>query len=328
MMQQMPFTEYLAAAKSFIETHDNFLVISHINPDGDAASSTCAIGWLLQTLGKQYTMVNADVMPDRFDYIQGIKQIRRAAELDESTSFQHVICVDCADYARVGDAQSLVHENAVMLNIDHHVSNKRFGHVHLIDVEAAATAQVIFSLLSFMQIPLDRAVAECLYTGILTDTGGFRYQNTTPKVLEVASKLLEQGVQPTEIAKVSLEQLTMSHISMLQRALTTLKFNESGKLAYVVASMQDLQETGATADDLDGIVRYPVNIKGIEIGILFKQLEERKFKISFRSNDYVNVSEIAGSFGGGGHLRAAGCNVDGSLEDVIRLVVSAAEQRL
>jgi phosphoesterase RecJ-like protein len=318
----------LLNAKQFIEGHDDFLVVSHINPDGDAASSTCAMGWLLKKLGKRFVMANIDSMPARFSYLTGIDSICSLEQLQDSPKFRTIISVDCADYYRFGELHNCFTSDARMLNIDHHATNGMFGQANLVDVTAAATAQVIYSLLEYMNIELDQEVAKCLYTGLLTDTGGFRYQNTTPRVLEIASILLSHGVSPTEIARISLECITPSHVAMLQRALTSLSFNENGKISWVVATSNDLKETGATADDLDGIVRYPVNISGVEVGLLFKQLAAQTFKVSLRSNDVVNVSKVASLFGGGGHIRAAGCTVQGELDEVIQQVVGACEQAM
>jgi phosphoesterase RecJ-like protein len=315
-------------ARQFIEANDDFLVISHINPDGDAASSTCAMGWLLNKLGKRYVMSNIDAMPNRFSYLTGVANVRNLQELQNFEPFHHVISVDCADYYRFGDLHSRFHPEAKLLNVDHHATNSLFGTSNLVDVTAAATAQVMFSLINYMNIELDLDIAKCLYTGLLTDTGGFRYQNTTPKVLEIASILLSHGVSPTDIARIALETITPAHVAMLQRSLNTLSFHESKRIAWIVATTTDLAETNATADDLDGIVRYPVNISGVEVGLLFKQLSNRKFKVSLRSNDFVNVSQVAALFGGGGHIRAAGCTVEGDVQDVIEQVVNACVKAL
>ncbi len=318
----------LEEAKRFIELNDDFLVISHINPDGDAASSTCAMGWLLNKLGKRYVMANMDTMPTRFSYLTGIENVQLLQGLQKYEPFNHVISVDCADFYRFGELNTVFHEQAKLLNVDHHATNSHFGSSNLVDVTAAATAQVMYSLINYMNIELDLDIAKCLYTGLLTDTGGFRYQNTTPKVLEIASVLLSHGVSPTEIARIALETITPSHVAMLQCSLNTLSFHDSKKIAWIIASANDLMLTGATADDLDGIVRYPVNISGVEVGLLFKQLSERSFKVSLRSNDFVNVSQVAALFGGGGHIRAAGCTVEGDLHEVIARVVSACEKAL
>lgn len=328
MMMQGEFDESLRAADAFLRANDRFLVVSHTNPDGDAAGSTFAIGHVLRQLNKQYVLANIDAMPKRFSYLDGYRDIVGEHQLQQIDRFCHVIAVDCADAARFGQLQPYFAEDFQLLNIDHHATNTRFGTINLVHVEAAATAQVIQELVEHMQLPLNNALAECLYTGLLTDTGGFRYQNTTPQVLDLASKLLHTGVNPTAIARVALETVTTSHIEMLKRALATLTIHSSGRVAWVLASLDDLRETGATADDLDGIVRYPVNIEGIEVGILFKQLTAIEYKVSFRSNDVVDVSAVAAIFGGGGHIRAAGCTVRGEWNQVLRDVMAAVERVL
>jgi phosphoesterase RecJ-like protein len=219
-------------------------------------------------------------------------------------------------------------DDAILLNIDHHASNKGYGHVNLINRQAAATVQVIADLIEHLALTFDQQIATCLYTGLLTDTGGFRYQNTTSEVMKLASKLLSFDVDPTEIAKIALERVTKSHVAILQKALSTLTFHNSQRIAWIITSTEDLQSTGATADDLDGIVRYPVNLEGVEVGLLFKQLSDKSYKVSFRSNDYIDVAEVASEFKGGGHIRAAGATIEGELDEIIQSVVTAIERRL
>jgi phosphoesterase RecJ-like protein len=325
MVNQDVLHEQRLAAKHFIENNNEFLIISHVNPDGDATSSSCAIAWLLSKLGKTYTIANMDRFPQRFSYIKGYDKLLTYHDLEKLPLFTNVIAVDCADFNRFGELNLRFDSSVTLVNIDHHATNIGYGHLNLIDTSAAATAQIIYEWIKYFEVPFDENIAKCIYTGLLTDTGGFRYQNTTPKVLAIASELLSFGVNPTDIARISLETITTSHVAMLQRALQTLVIHPSGKIAHVVCSLEALQHTSATADDLDGIVRYPVNIQGVEVGILFKQLSDYSFKVSFRSNDWVDVARIASRFGGGGHVRAAGCTIEGSLDNVVDLVIQAVE---
>jgi phosphoesterase RecJ-like protein len=328
MTSALAFHQQLEEAKQFILLHDDFLVVSHINPDGDAVSSTCAIGWLLERLGKRFVMANCDSLPIRFSYLHGFSQVQKLSNMAANRKFKYIIAVDCADAYRFAEMSERMADDAVMLNIDHHASNKGYGNVNLIDRQAAATVQVIAELIDYLAVEFNQQIATSLYTGLLTDTGGFRYQNTTSKVMQLASKLLSFDVNPTEIAKIALERVTKSHVAILQKALHTLTIHPSQKIAWIVTNNEDLQATGATADDLDGIVRYPVNLEGIEVGLLFKQLSDKCYKVSFRSNDYIDVADVASEFNGGGHIRAAGATIEGDLDEIIASVVSAIERRL
>lgn len=317
----------LAEAARFIREHDDFLVVSHVHPDGDAAGSTCAMGWILEQCGKRYRMINESPMPGRFRYLWGWERIDRYEPGDPFRPAA-AICVDCADFARIGAVRSMIGEPADVLNIDHHPTNDRYGTVHLVKDNASATAEILYDLIGEMGLSWDRSAAECIYTGLLTDTGGFRYSNTTPRVMDIASELLTFGISPGEIAGMALETISLAHIRLLHRALSTLSFTEDRRIAWMCATKKDIEETGASSEDMEGLVNYPRNIEGVDVGILFKQLGETEVKISFRANGHADVSLLARRFGGGGHVRAAGATVQGELDSVVRQVIAAAREAL
>lgn len=326
--EQKAYEEQLKAAHDFILQHDDFLVVSHVQPDGDAASSTVAVGWLLTRLNKTYSMINEGAIPKKLNSLWSIDQVINYSVSAPDRTYSAIICVDCADYARTGKVKALFAEDALMLNIDHHPTNDAFGTVNLIKTDAAATAEILFDLLHTFDLKWDVDVATAVYTGILTDTGGFRYSNTTPKVMSIASELLAHGVKGNELAEYLLEHMTMPHVLLLKKALSRLSFAEQSQIAWVYVTPEDMAETGAASDDLEGLVNVPRNIEGVEVGILFKQVDETAVKVSLRSGSKVNVAEVAQSFGGGGHVRAAGCKVAGPLEDVINHVVDRVRQEL
>ncbi len=328
MSRSAVYSAELAAAKQFMLDYDHYLVVSHVSPDGDAISSTCAIGWMLKQLGKSYVLANADPVPSKFTYLHGSKEICLLEELASHQPFTAVIAVDCADYSRLGDVAHLLSDNCALLNIDHHPTNDRFGSQALIAPDAAATAEILFDLLESLALQWELSVAECLYTGLLTDTGGFRYSNTSAKVLRQAAQLLELGCSADELAAHLLEKITPSQLNLLRKALGTLSFCRSGKIAWLVVNIQDLADTGASPEDMDGLVNYPRNIEGVEVGILFKQIADDRYKVSFRSGGRADVAKVAQLFGGGGHIRASGATLEGSLADITSRVLTAAEEAL
>lgn len=323
-----PYPEQLAAARAFIEANDGFLVVAHSSPDGDAVSSTVAVGWLLERLGKRYAMINEDKMPVKFDYLWGFDRVRRNDGQPPAGRFDCVICVDCADEARMGDVKAWFADRAKVLNIDHHPTNDGFGDVQLIRPEAAATVEILYDLALELNEPVSIELATAVYTGLLTDTGGFRYSNTTPKVMRIAAELLALGVSGHRLAERVLETITFSHISILKLALGTLSFAYDRKICWMTVSAEQLRESGATSEDMDGLILYPRNIEGVEVGLLFKQADEHTVKVSFRSNGGVDVAAVAKSFGGGGHVRASGCTLTGGLNDVVRRVIKEVGQLL
>ncbi|WP_127580700.1 DHH family phosphoesterase [Paenibacillus koleovorans] len=315
------YEQQLVSAERFIRANDDFLVVAHVNPDGDAASSTFAVGWLLDRLGKRYTLANDDAIPSKFAYLWGYSQLLTLDRLPEGATYRAVISVDCADESRIGQIRERIAPDAELLNIDHHPTNDYFGKHQLIRADAAATVELLYELAEQLQVPVTRELADCIYTGLLTDTGGFRYSNTSPHVMQIASDLLQHGVEGYKLAENLLEKITKSHIAVLQRALGTLSFAYDHKICWISVSAEDMAVTNATPEDLDGLIQYPRNIEGVEVGLLFKQADERKVKVSFRSAGSVDVAQVAKTFGGGGHVRASGCTLEGELQEVIARVV-------
>jgi phosphoesterase RecJ-like protein len=315
------------AAMAFMREHDDFLVVSHVQPDGDAASSTLAVGWMLKQLGKTYTMINEGRLPAKFGFLPDFGRVLSFTDQAPARLFRHVISVDCADFPRIGRVSELFSGDAELLNIDHHPTNDGFGACQLIVPDAAATVEILYDLADYMGLKPDISFGEYIYTGLLTDTGGFRYSSVGPKVMQTAADLLKLGVNGHELAEAVLEKLTYPQILLLQRGLATLQFAHDRKIAWVHVSLDDLSAIQADSEDLDGLVNYPRNVEGVLVGLLFKQRGPTTWKISLRSNT-VNVAEIAQRFGGGGHIRASGCTVEGTLEEVTERVVREVEAML
>ncbi|WEK56145.1 MAG: bifunctional oligoribonuclease/PAP phosphatase NrnA [Candidatus Cohnella colombiensis] len=318
----------LQEAANFIREQDDFLVVSHVQPDGDAISSTVAMGWLLKQLGKSYTMLNEGVVPSRLHYLWSSADIKSVELHQAEQKYKTIICVDCADFARVGKATEWFADDVRLLNIDHHPTNDSYGQVNLLKFHAAATAEIIFELIDEIGCALDVQVATALYTGMLTDTGGFRYSSTTSQVMAMSSRLIAAGVNGPELAELLLERMTMGQMRMIQRGLSRLSFSANQQIGWLWVTSEDLTETGASNEDLEGLVNYPRNIEGVEVGILFKQNGQQSVKVSLRSAGAVNVAAVAQTFGGGGHVRAAGCRLTVPLEAAIEQVVSVVQNAL
>ncbi|MDQ0169978.1 DHH family phosphoesterase [Paenibacillus tundrae] len=315
------YEQALQSGKKFLLEHDDYLVVSHVQPDGDAVSSTVTVGWLLSCLGKTFTMINEGEIPGRMRFLWGADDIVNMTEQPPTRKFKAVICVDCADFARVGLTRHYFEEDAVILNIDHHPTNNAYGTVNIIKSDAAATAEILFDLVSLFPVTLNKDAATAIYTGLLTDTGGFRYANTSPNVMTTASKLLEHGVDGPYLAQMLLEQVTLPQVRILNQALNSLQMTDDGKIAWVVITPEDMTTCGAANEDLEGIVNYPRNIQGVEVGIFFKVINDSAVKVSLRSAGKVDVAELAQTFGGGGHVLAAGCRLEGTLEDIVAKVL-------
>ncbi|KRE39885.1 DHH family phosphoesterase [Paenibacillus sp. Soil522] len=328
MTVQGSYLKQLDDALAFFSDSDHFLVVSHVQPDGDAISSTVAVGWLLQKLGKSAVLMNESELPTRLSYLHQFDSIVNYKQAVPQQKFNAIISVDCADFKRIGEVASSFAPEAKLLNIDHHPTNNGFGTVNVIRAEAAATVEILFDLIERAAISLDLNCATAIYTGLLTDTGGFRYSNTSPRVMEIAAQLLAVGVSGNELADHLLEKMTMAKLKLLQIALNRLTFSDNLEIGWVYIGKDDLRNTGAVSEDLEGIVNYALNVDGVEVGILFKETDDGAVKASLRSAGKANVAAIAQAFGGGGHVRAAGCRLEGSLSDSITVLVEAVRKAL
>ncbi|MGI6185594.1 bifunctional oligoribonuclease/PAP phosphatase NrnA [Brevibacillus sp. MCWH] len=318
----------LEEAVRFLREHDRFLILSHVNPDGDAIGSTLAVAAMLEQLGKSYVLVNESGAPDKFSFLPRFERICNLSQDLAGDTFSAVIAVDCADASRMGDVRHLFAPDAALLNIDHHPTNDAFGAVNVIRTDAAATAEILYDLNEAAGLPITEDFALCIYTGLLTDTGGFRYSNTSPYNMEIAARLLRYGVNPGDVAERCLEVITLSHVKLLRQALQTLRMSHGNLVASVFVSRQDLESAGADREDAGGLVNYCRNIEGVEVGVSFVEAEPGTVKVSLRARSRVDVSEIAKQLGGGGHAKAAGCTLRGTLAEAQERVWNALGQAL
>ncbi|QZA33709.1 bifunctional oligoribonuclease/PAP phosphatase NrnA [Hydrogenibacillus sp. N12] len=307
---------------------DEVLVLSHVRPDGDSLGAQTAIHHLLTVLGRPAAMANADPPPKRFDYLPAFHAILPpeafSERLERHGRFRRAIFVDCADRERIGAAEALLDPEAEIVNIDHHATNDGYGHINVVRPDASSTSEVVYDFVRAVGLPLDQDLATALYTGILTDTGGFRYQNTSPKVLHDAAELVERGAEPYFIAEHALETMSLSQVRLLARALSDIRLVLGGRVALVEVTEALLRETGADLDASEGLVHYARNIEGVEVAVLFREQSDG-IKVSFRSRRTVDVAALARQFGGGGHVRAAGALLPPPLSAAREAVIRALE---
>lgn len=328
MMGNQVYLSQLDEALAFIKANASFLVVSHVQPDGDAISSTAVVSWLLERMGKKAVLVNESELPSRLSYLYHFDQIVSLKQQKLEASFDAVIAVDCADNRRIGEVSSLFPEGCELLNIDHHPTNNRFGTVNVIRPDAAATAEILFDLIERAGLTPDLDCATAIYTGLLTDTGGFRYSNTSPRVMEIAARLLAIGVSGSKLADHLLEKMTIAKLKLLQLSLARLTFSDDLKIGWVHIGKNDIADCGAVPEDLEGIVNYALNVDGVEVGILFKETSDGAVKASLRSAGKADVAAIAQAFGGGGHVRASGCRLDGPMEEAVKSLVETVRKAL
>ena len=305
----------LAETGDLLKAAKKLVIVSHVSPDGDTLGSSLALMHALRMLGKEVIMNVDDDISTVYSFLPGIAEYRRFAP-EESVDADLLVIVDASSADRAGNALDVVKSPAV-LNIDHHKTNTRFADYLYLDSDAAATAEIIYSLLLEMGIKLTRNIATCIYEGIYTDTGSFKYSNTTSNTLKTAAELLKYGVNPSSISD-NMELKSRSQVEMLRKALETLTFLKDGKIAYIEIPLELYDHNIET----DTFISYPRYVEGVEIALLFKQVEENLTRVSFRSKE-IDVAKIALSFGGGGHKKAAGCSIYAPLKEAEKVILEA-----
>lgn len=305
---------------------------THVNADGDGLGSEVALVHLLTSLGKEVSIVNPTPIPERYGFL--VAPIARADRSAEATpelrAADLFLVLDISDLGRLGNLAEPIRTRGIVTGcIDHHVSPGTLPHgPRLVDPEASATAELVYDLAVVAGWPLTTEVAQALYVGLLTDTGGFRFGNTRPRVLRVAATLLETGLDPEGVYERVYATAPVGRIRLTAEVLDTLMVEPEIGLAWVTVPAGALERHGATADDLDGLVEFARSVQGTRLALLFRQLANGKIKVSFRSVGDFDVADFAHQFHGGGHTKASGASIPGSLEDVQRQVLDAARAAL
>lgn len=306
-----------------INQYKDITVIGHINPDGDTLGSTLALGLGLQQLGKQVVMINEDKVPEVYQFLPGALDV--VQPLEEYLKDRLVIFVDCTDTRRSGESvANLLEKSSCVLNIDHHISNEMFGKYNYVDSQAAATGIIIWELLKQLKIKANSQMATCVYVALVTDTGSFRYSNTNAMCHLVAAELFQCGIDQETVNIELYEEVPLKGLELIKLGLKNLHVSADGKVAWIVFSQETMNKLEAGDEHLEGVVNYAKSVKGVEVGILFREVDNELTKVSLRSKSFVNVSQLAAHFGGGGHIRAAGCRVKEAIDLTVEKVVRAA----
>lgn len=304
-------------------------VTSHFRPDGDAIGSTLALGLALQAMGKKVYMWNEDGVPARYAFLEGTEQILPLPE-EVPADLEMLICVDTGDWKRLGDvSQRLFAEFPLIVNIDHHGTNTRYGHVQVIEPETAACAFVLFNILREWGVELTRPMADALYVGISTDTGSFQYGSTTPAVMHAAGELLAAGVNVADVNRRVYQEVPYTALLMQREVLNNMVVEADGQLAHYSMPGGRKAELGVGLEDTKDLVDVVRVLQGVRAALIFEDLEDGRIRVSLRSKDpAVNVAAIASRFGGGGHAMASGIRMRGTLEDCRAQVLAATRKEL
>lgn len=294
----------LEALGAFFHDHNRFLVLSHVRPDGDAYGSSLGLGMVLQTMGKDVIIANEDGMSERYQFLPGSHLLRRASELKNDPSYK-LVAVDTATSDRLG-ASFVSWGRKPDLNLDHHLSNPAYGVLNWIDSNVPATAQLLFEIISQLSLPCPAEVASNLYVGLMTDTGSFRYRQTTRRTLEIGAALIGAGADPTELAQNCYQTYPLSRILLLREVLQRASFAFDQRVAFFHLTPEMYAISGASKEETEGLLESLQTVGTIEVAFMIEELDPQTQRVSLRSRGTVDVNAIAQKWGGGGHRLAAG----------------------
>lgn len=310
-------TEQEAAA--MLRKADKILLLAHQYPDGDTLGSNFALCQALQALGKTVRVLCGDPVPERYDYLcMGVPQPDFEPEF--------VCAVDVADAKLLGPVVQAAYGDRVDLCIDHHSTNTGYAKNTCLDASCAAAAMVVFRLIGLLGVSLTANIAQCLYTGIATDTGCFKYANAGALTHRMAADCIDTGINYEMINRVNFDIKTRERIELERMALQRMKFYHDGRVAVMVIDNEMVRKSGAKENDMEGLPPIPRQITGVWVGITLRQKADGNYKISVRTGTHADASAICALLGGGGHNRAAGCSVDGTLEEATGAILQAVEQ--
>ena len=314
-----------------LKTSRRVLVVSHAHPDGDALGSLIAMGLSLEAMNKTVTIYNESPIPAVYRFLPSIDRV--VQQLPSTRAYDTAVVLDCGDLNRIGSSASRISTIPMIINIDHHMTNTGFGHEQYIDTSACATAEILYRLFNRMEIPFSKDIATLIYTGILTDTGSFRFSNTNQAAFTICEKMVDFGVDPYTIAKHVYGTYSLGRIKLLNLALDSIEISENGLLSMMTLTRDMFVETGTHPEDVDGMINYAKRIQTVKVAVLIQQdlngsghsIQPGLLHVSLRSDGSVDVAQIASDFGGGGHLSAAGFSVESTIPGLKSRLVALAE---
>lgn len=310
-----------------IKKAKNIVIITHEAPDGDAIGSSLAMRLALKELGKDADVIMTEY-PRLFGFLPGANEIKKESKIK---NYDLAIALDCSDLKRLNGGEDYFETAKIKIQIDHHGSNTMFGDINFVNPASPACAEVLIGMFDYFGININKEIGTCLVTGIITDTGGFRYSGVTAETFEFTAELLRKGVKVSDIYKRVLDTKTRANFELNKLIVQRMEILEKGKVTFTYITLEDEKNVNAEAGDHEGLVEIGRDIEDVEVSIFIREVEDprgKAFKVSLRSNDYVNVSDICLIYGGGGHPRAAGCLMLGEKEKVKERLLSSIKKVL
>jgi bifunctional oligoribonuclease and PAP phosphatase NrnA len=309
-----------------VREHKSFCVVGHIRPDGDCIGSQLGLALALKNEGKRVCCWNEDSVPQKLRFLDTQKLFEKPSAGEK---FDCVIATDCASFERLGSAGKHIGDRKLLINIDHHTSNTRYGDINWVEGREPSCGELIYKLVRGANWPLTKEIADCLFTAVSTDTGSFQYPNTRPATYHVAGDLVKRGANLAKICDEVYQSYSLSRVRLLKHVYNNFRLTHDNQIAYFWLKKKDFARTGAETADSEGLIDHIRDIEPVVIACAFEEVEPELTRISLRSkNGKVNVNEIASQFGGGGHKAAAGARIPGSPLAVQRRVINAVKRAL
>lgn len=308
-----------------IKKAETIVIMTHETPDGDAIGSCLAMKVALKKLEKNADVIIKEV-PKIFDFLPGREEIKSDSDIEK---YDLAISLDCADFKRLIGNEYFEKAKQTIV-IDHHSSNKMYGDINFVNPVAPACCQILIGMFQYFDIDIEKELGTCILTGIITDTGGFKYSGVTPETFEFTADLLQKGVNVSDIYKRVLQTKTKANFELMRKAIDKMEFLEDGKVTFTYITNDELKEVNAGIGDHEGLVEIGRDVEGVEVSVFIRQKDDKEnvYKVSMRSNEYVNVSDVCIMFGGGGHEKAAGATIQGNIEQVKQKIMNELKKVL
>jgi phosphoesterase RecJ-like protein len=314
-----------------LKNSKSLLLATHVNPDGDAIGSLLSMGLALDELKKNIQLYCESPIPTVYRFLPWSHRVSR--HIGDVAAYDTALVLDCGDLRRVGHASDRISQIPDIINMDHHATNTGFGTIQIVKTEACATAEIVYYLIRKMDININKLIARCIYTGILSDTGSFRFLNTNMAAFEICKDMVAAGVNPYEVAKHVYGQYSLARIKLLNLALDSLEISNNGKLSMMTVTSDMMKDSQTQNEDVEGMINYARRIKDVKVAVLIQEVSDNqmkpgiknRFHVSLRSDGAVDVGNIAKDFGGGGHPTAAGFCINSTLYKIKSAIFNLAE---
>ena len=310
---------------STIEGNNEFLITSHMDPDGDSIGSQLGLYHALRDAGKKTVIINQGAIPSKYGFLDPEGIIKSRPEEIEFIP-RVVFVIECPSLERIGFVRDLIPESAFTINIDHHPDNSQYADINLVEPESSAAGEIIYFMLESGGYEITPKIAGQLYAAIAADTGGFRFRSTTARGMKIASELIQRGADPKFISDCLFNNFSPETIRLMGSTLASLKLEADGSIGYVTITLNDLKGSGADLQNSEGFVDFTLAISGIMLGLLFKEVSNDEIKVSVRSQNGLDAAAFARMFDGGGHANAAGFRLQGPLDNIVDHVISRAKE--